>query len=586
MSEHEVQIGQFTLQPRRQLVGPDGPADLGRKAIDLLSVLAAANGAVVTKDELMAAVWGDVVVEENSIQAQIVALRKVLGEDADCLATVRGLGYRLNLNGAATPATAKSTNSIAVLPFTNMSGDPEQEYFADGISEDIITDLSKVSALMVIARNSAFTFKGKPVDIQEVARQLSVSHVLEGSVRKAGNRVRVSAQLIDGVTNNHVWAERYDRDLNDIFALQDELSQAIVAALKLKLLPEEKKAIEDRGTDNLEAYDLFIRARALYATYDGNKVLRSIEIFRQVTALDPEFAAAWCHLVAAMHGASVYQPDIMFTERAEIDHALAQASRVAPDSPDVIFALSVLALADYAWAAVEVQIGKWNPAWTSATRNIGHASLALGQAKKGAELQLNTKRVDPLASGVSFALQYLLDGAGRLDEAEAEYERSKDLPGNPIMTGWRAITRAMVRGDHARVRKLFTEEFATDSHFMPFRIELIEVLDQPAKALTLLHAAFADPHYQDPPRLMAIANWAVYFGDYGLALAAVRHGLVDQQHGVIICDLWFPNLAGLRRDPRFKDILRDVGLVDHWRKTGNWGDFARPLGDDDFEVIA
>ena len=143
-------------------------------------------------------------------------------------------------NAAARDAAAGGPGaqlSICVLPFANMSGDPEQEYFSDGISEDIITDLSKVSALAVTARNTAFTFKGKHVDVGQVARQLKVSHVLEGSVRKAGQRVRITAQLIDGTSGSHVWAERYDRDLNDIFALQDEISQAIVAAMKLKLLP-------------------------------------------------------------------------------------------------------------------------------------------------------------------------------------------------------------------------------------------------------------------------------------------------------------------------------------------------------------
>ena len=145
-----------------------------------------------------------------------------------------------------------------------MSDDPQQEYFSDGISEDIITDLAKVSALSVVARNTAFTFKGKSVDVPEVARQLGVSHVLEGSVRKAGGRVRITAQLIDGAAGDHVWAERYDRDLTDIFALQDEISQAIVEALKLKLLPEEKQAIERRGTDNVEAYNLYLMARQFY----------------------------------------------------------------------------------------------------------------------------------------------------------------------------------------------------------------------------------------------------------------------------------------------------------------------------------
>ena len=138
---------------------------------------------------------------------------------------------------AIPPSDAPARLSICVLPFANMSGEPEQEYFSDGISEDIITDLSKVSTLAVTARNTAFTFKGKHVDIAQVARQLKVSHVLEGSVRKAGQRVRITAQLIDGKTGSHLWAERYDRDLNDIFSLQDEISQAIVAAMRLKLLP-------------------------------------------------------------------------------------------------------------------------------------------------------------------------------------------------------------------------------------------------------------------------------------------------------------------------------------------------------------
>src|SRR5262249_22138355 len=137
----------------------------------------------------------------------------------------------------------------------------EQEYFSDGITEDIITDLSKVSTLNVLSRNTVFTFKGKPVRVEQVAKELKVAFVLEGSVRKAGGRVRITAQLIDTANDSHVWAERYDRDLSDIFALQDEISRAIVAALKVRLVPEEKKAIETRSTHNLEAYQLYLMAR-------------------------------------------------------------------------------------------------------------------------------------------------------------------------------------------------------------------------------------------------------------------------------------------------------------------------------------
>src|ERR1041384_2000112 len=163
-------------------------------------------------------------------------------------------------------AAKRQGPSICVLPFANMSGDAEQEYFSDGISEDIITDLSKISALHVVSRNTAFTFKGKAVDVGQVASQLKISHVVEGSVRKAAGRVRITAQLIDGANDSHLWAERYDRDLNDIFAIQDEISHAIVDALKVKLLPEEKKAIEQHGTENVDAYNLFLMARQTYAT--------------------------------------------------------------------------------------------------------------------------------------------------------------------------------------------------------------------------------------------------------------------------------------------------------------------------------
>lgn len=193
-------------------------------------------------------------------------------------------------------ASAANRLGICVLPFANMSGDPDQEYFSDGITEDIITDLSKVASLWVAARNTAFTYKAKHVDVVQVARQLKVSHVLEGSVRKAGGRVRITAQLIDGSTGGHVWAERYDRTLDDIFALQDEISQAIVGALKLKLLPEERQAIAHRGTTNPEAYKLYLMARQYSVTGNagaGRSSEMVIRLCQRATEIDPRYARAW-----------------------------------------------------------------------------------------------------------------------------------------------------------------------------------------------------------------------------------------------------------------------------------------------------
>jgi TolB-like protein len=191
---------------------------------------------------------------------------------------------------APTPPDRKS---IVVLAFENMSRDPDQEYFGDGIAEDIMTDLSKIADLFVIARNSAFAYKGKAVSTQQMSRELGVRYVLEGSVRKAGSRVRVTAQLIDGETGGHVWAERYDRDVADIFAVQDELTREIVAALALRLTDDERRRIARRGTDNVEAYDLFLRGRELVWLHARTAGEDGRALLERATALDPGFAAAY-----------------------------------------------------------------------------------------------------------------------------------------------------------------------------------------------------------------------------------------------------------------------------------------------------
>jgi len=231
----------------------------------------------------------------------------------------------------AAPRGGRRRVSICVLPFANMSGDAEQEYFSDGISEDITTDLSKVSALGVIARNTAFTFKGRSVNVCEVARKLGVSHVLEGSVRKAGGRVRINAQLIDGATGDHLWADRYDRDLEDIFAIQDEISKAIVGALKLKLLPEEKKAIEKRGTTNAEAYKFYLLARQYWLTGnlgDPRREERVMRICGRAVELDPYYADAWALLAIA-------QSNLRYEFGCQVDDGFAAAHTALAIDPTI-----------------------------------------------------------------------------------------------------------------------------------------------------------------------------------------------------------------------------------------------------------
>jgi adenylate cyclase len=237
----------------------------------------------------------------------------------------------------AKPAPVRRV-AICVLPFLNMSGDPEQEYFSDGITEDIITDLSKVSALSVVARNTAFTFKGQTLDVGQIARQLKVTHVLEGSVRKSGERVRINAQLINGEEGDHVWADRYDRDLTDIFAIQDEISKAIVSALRLKLLPKEKKAIETRGTSSVEAYNLYLMARQHWISGNDGDVRRDevvVRIAQQATEIDHNYAKAWALIALA-------QAEMRFRHTRPED-ALASAERALELDPNQAEALIVKA---------------------------------------------------------------------------------------------------------------------------------------------------------------------------------------------------------------------------------------------------
>ena len=228
--------------------------------------------------------------------------------------------------------------SICVLPFVNMSGDPEQEYFSDGITEDIITDLSKVSALSVVARNTAFTFKGQSLDVKDVAEKLEVDHVLEGSVRKAGNRVRITAQLIDGKKGDHLWADRYDRDLTDIFTIQDEISKEIVAALRVKLLPAEKRAIETRGTSSVEAYNLFLMARQQWITGSSGDIRRDetiVRICKQALTFDPDYAQAWALMSLAQSQLRLWH--------ARDEDALPAAERAIAIDPNIAEARCVKA---------------------------------------------------------------------------------------------------------------------------------------------------------------------------------------------------------------------------------------------------
>ena len=290
----DLEFGNYHLKrAERQLLGPKGPMVLSARSFDILAMLLERPDEVIGKTELFDAVWPGLVVEENTLQVHISALRKLL--PAEMIVTVHGRGYKYagpKPLVATTEAPAPPRPSIAVLPFDNMSGDPEQDYFSDGITEDIIAELSKFREFLVIARNSSFHFRGKANDVAEVAEKLGVQYVVEGSVRKIGNRVRVTVQLIDASSTAHIWGEHYDRELDDIFAIQDEITQMIAARLARQARTAIASRARARPTDNMSAYEFYLRALQLAATYDYDTVREAEPFLRQAVKLDPRFAAA------------------------------------------------------------------------------------------------------------------------------------------------------------------------------------------------------------------------------------------------------------------------------------------------------
>jgi len=423
--------------------------------------------------------------------------------------------------------------SVCVLPFANMSGDPEQEYFSDGITEDIITDLSKVSALWVAARNTAFTFKGKHVDVSQVARQLQVGHVLEGSVRKAGGRVRITAQLIDGATGGHVWAERYDRDLNDIFALQDEISEAIVTALKLKLLPEEKKAIEQRGTTNPEAYKLYLMARQYSVTGNVGDARRSeaiVRLCRRATEIDPDYARPW----ALMAGA---QGTLRFHHAREGDGGLAAAERaIALDGN--------LAEAHAARARVLTRDARYD----EAKREI---DVAL-------RLDAESYEVNAAAAGLYYNLR-------RFDQAILHYEKAAGVMENDYTNSGMVISCYKAIGDREgtlraarraleRTEKIISQD-PDNGSAMSFAVGALATLGEAERAKEWAARATL----LDPDNVNMKYNFACMLvldlHEYDAALDLLEPLFVKLRTEVMNWVKTDPDLDAIRDHPRFKAML-------------------------------
>jgi TolB-like protein/Flp pilus assembly protein TadD len=454
------------------------PVALGSRALTLLALLVERQGRLVTKDEIFAAVWPGIAVEEANLTVQISALRRILDrgrEQGSCIQTIPGRGYRFTAAGTRFPAEAGSDGaarsqsgvgvrprlSIVVLPFANLSDEHEQQCFADGITDDLTTDLSRLADIFVISRNTAFTYRNKPVDTRQIGRELGVRYVLEGSVRRSGNQVRVTAQLIDAATDAHLWAERYDRDMGDVFTLQNEITSRIANALGVELIAAEAA----RPTEHPDALDYILRGRAVLLKPRTHDTCReAINSFEHALALDPQSVEAQCRLVSVLAGRVL---DLM------TDSAAADLVRAEALVDQALAASPRYGLAHAAKGHVLRAQGRWEEAipeyeaalaldhnLVGALTNLGWCKLYAGSLDEVTPLVEQAIRLSPRDPSLGYF--YSLIGTVHLlqsdiDEAIVWFERVRsDIPAHAFVRSRLASAYAL-RGETERAASELAE---------------------------------------------------------------------------------------------------------------------------------
>ncbi len=475
---------EYALDPdRRELTRHAEAVAIGPKVFDLLLYLVQNREHVVSKDDLLGVVWSGRIVSESTLTSHINAVRKAIGDSGEeqrLIRTIARKGFRFvgevreaSCNhasrsiGAAEADAASApvlilpdSPSIAALPFQNWSGDPEQEYFADGVVEDIITALSRVRWLFVISRNSSFTYKGRAVDVKQVGRELGVRYVMEGSVRKAANRVRITGQLIDAATGVHLWADHFEGSLDDIFALQDQVAERVVGAIMPKLERAEIERAKRKPTESLHAYDYYLRGMASFHRGTKELIGEALRLFYKAIELDPDFAsayamAAWCHFWRKLHG--------WMDDRS---HEVAEGARLAQRAAElgnddaVALAWGGHALAHLAGdldggiALIDKALAL-NPNLAAAWFLSGFLRIGRGEHEDAIERFARAMRLSPLDPEMSriqagTAMAHLL--AGRFDAASAWAEMAcRDLPSLIYALGSLAASHALAgRMDQAQ----------------------------------------------------------------------------------------------------------------------------------------
>jgi adenylate cyclase len=477
--------------------------------------------------------------------------------------------------------------TIAVLPFDNLSPDPDQGYFADGIAEELLNSLTRISELEVRGRTSSFYFKDRDEDLRTISEMLNVAYILEGSVRKAGEQVRISVQLINTRKDAHIWSETYEHTMEDIFAIQDDIAQSVADVLQITLGVGELGRAPGM-TSNISAYDAFLAGRSLLLQPGRENISQAIEQLEQAVALDPDFAIGWRALAKAYNQAVAWIPEKGEELAAKGKVAL---SRVVELTPETDLALRIAASISGDRAEVERLYKKalaLAPANFETNDGYGVFLINMGRPTEAIDYFRRLVRIEPMDPGAHLSLGLTYAFSGNSDAAAMAMKKARELSNQPALYNGSLLVLALEENNRALIEEYVALTQNTEllgninrADTRDINEVMYALIDTPEEAGAELRLFLTDPAYNNPMNRAWVAVWASYFGEFELALQVCRESIGSDS--TFIFQIWRPIHKGMRQLPEFKDFVREMGLLDYWRTSGKWGDFCRPIGEDDFE---
>ena len=499
------------------------------------------------------------------------------------LACMAGLGYVLYERGVGRANAGAARSSIAVMPFANLSGDQSKDYFSDGMSEELLNLLARVPGLQVAARTSSFAYKGREVDVREIGKELGVETVLEGSVRQAGDQVRITAQLIDTDTGFHLWSETYDRQMADIFQVQDEIARAIVDKLRIQLAPSDQVAQHQKvPTQNVEAYELYLQGRAVWKKRGEDNLKKAIELYQAALARDPGFARAHAALASAYVVMPGYTEDENDQEKffglaetsarqalaidPNIGEAHAVLAQLNADRGDLLDAESGF------FFAISLEPNEPTPHhWYSLLLSkVGRVGAALAQAQRAQEL-------DPTSPILAANLANIYLQQGNDEEALRYGRMARDLGIGNGGGGNVEASVALRRKQWSEGERLLVAQHGMPDELKPLVREFVQGLSDPsARPRVIASLRKTDPDLISQAKLVDVYS---SLGDIDLAYQVMFEALDKDHlawlHDWEMSDLWSPDSAAMRRSPKLGELAERIGVIDYWKQYG-FPDQCRP----------